>query len=88
VGASAAAADRSSSAEMTREQRDALITRQRVADAVIATVNGTPQGAPGDRIYAALSEYLRRDEFETMMRVLVEAERITKRGDRYLPKIP
>jgi hypothetical protein len=68
-----------------REQRDALLTLRHIADAVVAVVTETPGGAPGGHLYAALMQYLSLDQFEAMMRVLVAAERIAKRGDCYYP---
>lgn len=70
---------------MSREQRNALITLQRITEAVIAVVNDTPGGARGDLLYAPLSVHLSHAGFETMMRALVEAQRISRRGDRYFP---
>ena len=64
-----------------REQRDALLTLRHIADAVVAVVTETP----GGHLYAALMQYLSLDQFEAMMRVLVAAERIAKRGDCYYP---
>lgn len=73
---------------MTREQRNALLTGMRVAEAVTAVVNQTPAGAPGELLYAAVREHLGRAEFDRMMRALVEARRVGKRGDRYFPAPP
>jgi hypothetical protein len=70
---------------MTREDRNALITAQRVALAVTAVVNETPTGAPSGKLYPPLMAYLSVDQFEAMMRGLVAAERISSRGDRYYP---
>jgi hypothetical protein len=75
----------SSARHMTREDRNALITAQRVALAVTSVVNDTPTGAPSGTLYAALMAYLSVDQFEAMMRALVAAERISRRGDRYFP---
>jgi hypothetical protein len=68
-----------------REQHDALLVLRRIADAIIAVVNETPHGAPGGVMYAAVMEYMSITQFQTMMRVLVEAGRITKRGNLYFP---
>jgi hypothetical protein len=70
---------------MTREDRNALITAQRIAQAVTAVVNETPAGATGSVLYTALMAYINVDQFETMMRAPVAAERIARRGDRYFP---
>jgi len=70
---------------MTREDRNALITAHRLALAVTAVVNETPTGAAGGVLYAALMAYISVDQFEAMMRGLVAAERISRRGDRYFP---
>lgn len=70
---------------MSREQRNVWITQRRVAEAIIAVVNETPAGAPAERLYAPLTEYLNRDDFEMMMRALTAAKRISRRGDRYYP---
>jgi hypothetical protein len=70
---------------MSREQRNALINARRVAEAVIAVVNDTPGGAPGELLYAPLASYLSREDFEMMMRALVAAKRITRKGERYYP---
>ena len=60
--------------------------RHRVgAEAVTAVVNETPAGAAGSVLYTALMAYLSVDQFETMMRALVAAERVACRGDRYFP---
>ena len=75
------------SSRMSREDRDALITAQRVAVAVTAVVNETPAGAPSGKLYAPLMAYLSIDQFEAMMRGLVAAERISRRGDRYFPAL-
>ena len=42
-----------------------------------------PTGAPSGALYAALMAYLSVDQFEAMMRALVAAERISRRGDVY-----
>jgi hypothetical protein len=70
---------------MSREDRNALLTAKRVCDAVIATVNETPDGAPAGPMYAALMPYLSLAQFDAMMRLLVETGRITRRGDLYFP---
>ncbi len=70
---------------MTREDRYALIIVKRIAEAVTAVVNETPAGATGSVLYTALMAYISVDQFETMMRALVAAERIARRGDRYFP---
>jgi hypothetical protein len=70
---------------MTREDRTALITAHRVALAVTAVVNETPTGAAGGALYAALTAYISVEQFGAMMRGLVAAERISRRGDRYFP---
>jgi hypothetical protein len=69
----------------TREQLDALLTLRRIAEAITATVNENPLGAPRGVMYAAVMAHLSLDQFEAIMRVLVEAGRITKRGDCYFP---
>jgi hypothetical protein len=70
---------------LSRDARNAMLTARRVTEAVIAVLNQTPQGATADAIYAALTEHLTRADFDAMMRLLVEAERISRRGDRYFP---
>jgi uncharacterized membrane protein YozB (DUF420 family) len=70
---------------MSREDRNALLTAKRVCDAVIAVVNLMPTGAPAEPMYAALMPYLSLAQFESMMRLLVETGRVTKRGDLYFP---
>ena len=75
----------SSARRMTLEDRCALITARRVALAVTMVVNETPTGAPSGALYAALMAYLSVDQFEAMMRALVAAERISRRGDVYFP---
>jgi hypothetical protein len=62
-----------------------LITAKRVADALIAVINDTPSGAHPDRLYPPLQEYLSRAQFKQTMRLLVEAKRVARRGDRYYP---
>jgi len=70
---------------MTREDRNALITGQRCAHAITAVVNDAPTGCPERRLYEPLREFITRDYFDAMMRGLVAAERITRRGNRYFP---
>jgi hypothetical protein len=70
---------------MSREQRTALLIARHVAEAVIATVNSMPNGAPAGPMYAALMAHMTLDQFQTLMSVLVEAKQITKRGDLYFP---
>jgi len=50
----------SSARQMTREDRNALITVQRIAEAVTAVVNETPAGATGGVLYTALMVHQRR----------------------------
>jgi len=69
----------------TREQRGALLVLRRVAEAITAVVAECPTGAPGGHLYAALMQHITLDQFQSLMSVLVEAGRITKRGDRYYP---
>jgi hypothetical protein len=69
----------------TREQRDALLVLRRIAEAVTATVNETPQGAPSGVMYAAVMAHLSLDQFEAIMRALVEAGRVRRQGDLYFP---
>jgi hypothetical protein len=68
-----------------RELRTAQLTRRNIAEAIIAVVNATPKGAAPDRLYEPLKEHLARVEFDTLMRSLVYAERIAKRGSRFYP---
>jgi hypothetical protein len=68
-----------------RPERDALLVLRRIADAITAVVNEMPDGAPAGPMYAAVMQHLSLDQFEAIMRVLVEAGRITKRGDCYYP---
>ena len=72
---------------MTRDQRDALLTARRIAEAVIEVVNETPQGAPGGLLYAALMNHMTLDQFESLMRLLVETGKVVKRGDLYFPGV-
>jgi hypothetical protein len=60
---------------MTREDRNELITAQRITEAVTAVINETPTGAAGGMLYAALTAYLGLDQFEAM-RALVAAKRM------------
>ena len=60
-------------------------TAKRIADAVTVVINETPAGASGGALYSALMEHISIDDFNAMMRVLVEAKRVTKEGDRYFP---
>jgi hypothetical protein len=77
-----------SKAQMPRELRDQLITVQRVAEAIIETVNECPQGAPAGPMYAAMMQFMSLDTFEQMMRLLVEAGRVRKQGHLYFPVKP
>jgi hypothetical protein len=70
---------------MSRDQLVAVETVRRVYQAVIDTVNETPQGAPGGPMYAALMQYMTLDQFTGMMDSLIYAKRITRRGDFYFP---
>jgi hypothetical protein len=70
---------------MSREQRNELITARRVTEALLAVINDTPTGAHRDLLFAPLQQYLTRDQFEQTMRLLVEAERISRHGERYYP---
>jgi hypothetical protein len=72
---------------MTREDRNALITGQRCAQAITAVVNDVPTGCPERRLYEPLREFITRDYFDAMMRGLVAAEQITRRGNRYFPAL-
>jgi hypothetical protein len=71
--------------QISREQRTALLIAQRIAEAVIATVNEMPNGAPSGPIYAVLMPHMSLSQYETLMRTLVEAQRIARRGDLYFP---
>jgi hypothetical protein len=70
---------------VSREDRDAIITARNVTQALIAVINDTPTGASADLLYAPLQQYLTRERFEQTMRLLVAAERVTQRGERYYP---
>jgi hypothetical protein len=70
---------------MSRDERNALLTAARIAEAVTEVVNETPEGAPSGLIYASLMNLIRLEEYETTMRLLVLAKRITRRGDLYFP---
>jgi hypothetical protein len=74
-----------SAQHMSREDRNALLTAKRVCDALIATVNEMPHGAAAGPMYVALMPYLSLAQFSSMMRLLVETKRVTKRGDLYYP---
>lgn len=86
-GGGGKAGARMPSLRMTRADRNALITGQRCAQAITAVVNETPAGAEGPVLYTALMAYISVDHFEAMMRGLVAAERISRRGNRYFPAI-
>jgi len=45
---------------MTREDRNALITGQRCAQAITAVVNDAPTGCPERRLYEPLREFIHR----------------------------
>jgi hypothetical protein len=68
-----------------REQRDALLILRRIAEAITATVNETPRGAPAGALYVGLMQHLTLDQFEAIMRVLVEAGRMRRQRDLYFP---
>jgi len=40
---------------------DSLITARRIAEAIIAVVNDTPTGAPGDLLFAPLQQWITRE---------------------------
>lgn len=65
---------------------DHLILARRIAQALIAVINDTPSGAPADRLFAPLAQYLDRAAFDRMMTMFVDAGRITQRHGRYYPK--
>lgn len=70
---------------MTRTA-DAVVAVRRIADAIIETVNEVgEQGAPGGHIYAVVMQYMSLEQFQQLMRLLVEAGRITRRGECYYP---
>ena len=71
--------------QMSREQLVAVETIKRVYQALIDTVNETPQGAPAGPMYAALMQYMTLDQFTAMMDSLVYAKRIRREGDLYFP---
>jgi len=66
----------------------AMITARRVTEAVVRVVNDTPQGACADRLYAALTDHLTRDEYDLMMRLLVNTKHVSRRGGRFFPAPP
>jgi hypothetical protein len=72
----------------SRAERDALLTLRRISEAVIVVIHETPEGAPGGHLYAALMQYKSLDQFEAMMRALVEAKRVRRHGDLYFPAEP
>lgn len=61
-----------------RAEQNAIETTRRVYEAVVATINQTPQGAPGGALYAALMPYLSLDQFQIMMDSLVYAKRVRR----------
>jgi hypothetical protein len=69
----------------TRAEQNAIELVRRLYQAVIATINETPQGAPGGPMYAALMQYISLDQFQTMMDSLVHARRIRREGGLYFP---
>lgn len=69
----------------TRAEQNAIETGRRICEAIIATVNETPDGAPGGPMYAALMQYMPLDRFQTIMDALVYAKRIRRQGDVYFP---
>jgi hypothetical protein len=69
----------------SREQRNAQLILRRIADAIIATVNENPHGAPAGPMYAAVMQYMTLAQFESLMRSLVEAKRVRRQGDLYFP---
>jgi hypothetical protein len=75
----------SSARTMSYADRNKLITVRRCAIAVEGVINETPRGAPGALLYVALAPFLSVADFTAMMRVLVEAKRIARQGDRYYP---
>lgn len=55
-----------------------------LADIVIETVKTSPDGVPAGHLYAALmSVGLSLEQFERLMGLLVEADKVTKRGHLY-----
>ena len=69
----------------SRAEQNEIETWRRVYQAVVATINETPQGAPGGPMYAALMQYISLDQFQTMMNSLVYAGRVRREGELYFP---
>jgi hypothetical protein len=71
--------------QLTRAEHAAQSTGRRCREALEAVINATPAGCPEHRLYAPLAEHLTREHFAQLMRALVAAKRVTRRGKRYLP---
>ena len=72
-------------AQRSRAEQNKILTIRRVYQAVVDAVNQTPQGAPGEPLFAVVGAYMSRAEFDRMMASLVYANRIRRDGDRYFP---
>jgi hypothetical protein len=70
---------------MSRADRNRLLTSSRIAEAVIATIKGRPQGSSADRIWAVCEQYQSLSEYRQMMGALLFAGRIRRRGECYYP---
>jgi hypothetical protein len=75
---------RTSRNAMYREECNDLLY-QRISAALVAVVNATPAGASGALMYTAVMEHIDLRTYGQMLRALVNAGRITHRGDRYFP---
>jgi hypothetical protein len=69
----------------SRAEQNEIELVRRLYQAVVATINETPQGAPGGPMYAAVMQYMNLDQFTQMMDSLVHAKRIRREGDVYYP---
>ena len=70
-------------ATITPQQASAL---QSIVKSVVATINETPDGAPGGILYAALMHHgCTLNQFESLMGALVRLGKVTQRGDCYFP---
>jgi hypothetical protein len=68
----------SSRERMTPEERVALLTYRRIAQAIEQVINETPSGAPAGVMYGAVCCLISLNDFQQMLRLLVEAGRVRR----------
>jgi hypothetical protein len=71
---------------MSRQQRNDLLTYQRVSEALVAAINTMPGGADAAVMYPAVMPYITYEGYITLLRTLTMTGRIARGQDgRYHP---